>query len=156
MGSLWGSLTMITKKWNPSLCVMRNVVTLPRVQILDRSWLESSFPRAPIRAWRFPKPPVVWYSLKWAQRQDIMPHSAQNSAAWTKHELLMILSGIALRQSSSFQFSGYADVSVLLKPTVMVWNRTELPSGIRHVVFFSTLLSSMFFLFYFCFVCSQG
>lgn len=32
--------------------------------------------------------------------------------------------------STSFEeFSGYADVSVLMKPAVMVWKRTELPPG---------------------------
>lgn len=79
MGSLWGSLSVITKGWNLSLHVMRSVVTLPRLQILDGSWLENSFPHVPIRAWRIPKPTVMWHGFIWAQRQGRILHTAQHS-----------------------------------------------------------------------------
>lgn len=43
--------------------------------------------------------------------------------------------------SSFEEFSGYADVSVLVKPAVMVWKRTELPPGMQHVFFFFFFLN---------------
>ena len=58
-----------------------------------------------------------------------------------------MLSGIALRQSEvSFEeFSGYADVSVLMKPAVRVGKRTELPPEMRYVSATFTLLSQALF-----------
>lgn len=137
-----GSLSMITRRWNLSLQEMRSVVTLPKLQILDRSWLENSFSCVPIRAWRIPKPTAMWHGFIWAQRQDPALHytvgmnkaSVSDYTSWYCPETIC----------SSFEaFSGYAAVSAPLKPAAIEWKGTELPPGMEDV--FSTLVSQELF-----------
>lgn len=144
MGSLCGGLSVITKGLNLSLHVMRSVVfsaqaVNPRqVKAREIHFLMSQL--EPEASQGFPP-------------CDMASHKPRGMAlcdttfrVWTKRQLQILLSFWYCPETicgTVEEFSGYADVSVLVQPEVMVGKKTELPPGIKNV--FWTILSQASF-----------